>query len=250
MKTAFMAALSRVWPRLYLGQWLGNGLLMFLAAAWLQIPDSHAWQFAFSLVSALLLAAGFFWLYTTTFRYLQVDADRGRWWQAWFWLASFVGIWWLMLQLIAVGRTHEALYAGYWNSQSPRWLRYHLGYSGLVAWQERIYDCVQWLCGGLLLPLAMVAGAGNWRGGWLVRVARVYRHWFYWVVLLACALGGDWITWALADWTPVLGLAGQTMSLIVRLAIAYSIDVWLWCLVLALTSHYLDQAAPAPKASG
>ncbi len=34
--------------RLFLGQWVGNFLLMLLAAGWLQVPDSHAWQFLFS----------------------------------------------------------------------------------------------------------------------------------------------------------------------------------------------------------
>jgi hypothetical protein len=138
------------------------------------------------------------------------------------------------LQPIAAGRAHEALFAGYWNSQSPRWLRYHLGYSSLVAWQEHIYDCVQLIWAGLLLPLALETCACGLGEGWFRRGARVYRHWLYWLCLLVCGLGGSAVTWALADWTPVAGLVGQTVSVTARLGAAYTLDVLLWCFLLAL----------------
>ncbi len=138
---AFSHIFSRNKARLFLSQWVGNFLLMLLAAGWLQIPDSHTWQFAFSMLSGVLLVVGFLWLYVATFRYLRRCALRPPWWLSCLLLAGFIVIWWLLLQPIAAGRAHEALFAGYWNSQSPPWLRYHLGYSSLVAWQERIYDC-------------------------------------------------------------------------------------------------------------
>ena len=55
---------------------MGNFLLMLLAAGWLQIPDSHTWQFAFSILSGVLLVVGFLWLYTATFRHLLTCAPR------------------------------------------------------------------------------------------------------------------------------------------------------------------------------
>jgi hypothetical protein len=237
-----MRIFSRLTPRLYLGQWIGNCVLMLLAAVWLQIPDSHTWQFVFSILSAVLLVVGFLWLYTATFRYLRPCTPRALWWQAWLTLIICIGLWWLMLQLIAEGRAHESLYAGYANSQSPTYLRRHLGYSALVAWQERIYDCVQWLWGGVLVPAAIVLCACGLRKDLFRRIAAVYARWFYWIVVLAAAFGAEWLTWALADWTPGLGLAGQTVSIVLRLGLAYSVDILLWCLVLALIAHYLDRA--------
>src|ERR1700691_2215982 len=180
MMQAFQGAVARFTGRLIVAQLLGNFLLMLLAAGWLQIPDSHTWQFAFSMLSGVLLVIAFLWLYTATFRRLLPCAARPPHWLSWLLLAVFVALWWLLLQPIAAGRAHESLFAGYWNSQSPTWLRYHLGYSKIVAWQERIYDCMQLLLAGLLLPIAVETSACGLFPGWLRRASRVYRRWPYW----------------------------------------------------------------------
>lgn len=238
MMQAIRAAFSKINGRLFFSQWVGNFLLMLLAAAWLQIPDSHTWQFLFSILSGVALLIGFLWLYTATFRYLRACVTRPPWWWSCLLLAVFVGVYWLLLQPIAAARAHEALFAGYWNSQSPAWLRYHLGYSSLIAWQERIYDCMQWLLAGLLLPLAIetsACGIASFR-----RAATVYRHWLYWLSVVVCGLGGSAITWALADWTPTADLVGQTFSIVARLGVAYTLDMLLWCFLLALAAEYLS----------
>ena len=72
---ALRGALGKMSGRLLLSQWVGNFLLMLLAAAWLQIPDSHTWQFAFSMLSGVLLVVGFLWLYTATFHHLRPCAE-------------------------------------------------------------------------------------------------------------------------------------------------------------------------------
>jgi hypothetical protein len=222
--------------RLFWLQWVGNFLLMLLAAGWLQIPDSHSWQFVFSILSGVLLVVGFLWLYIATFRHLLPYAPRPPWWLSCLLLAVFIALWWLLLQPIAVLRAHEALYAGYWNSQSPPWLRRHLGYSSLVAWQERIYDCIQCIAAGFLLPLAMETSACGVNQ--IKRAKRAYRHWFYWLSVLVCGLGAPALTWAIAEWTPEAGLVEQTISVILRLGLAYTVDILLWCFLLALIAHY------------
>jgi hypothetical protein len=244
MIQAFQGAVARFTVRLILAQLVGNFLLMLLAAAWLQIPDSHTWQFVFSMLSGVLLVIALLWLYTATFRHLLPCAARPPYWLSWILLAVFIALWWLLLQPIAVGRAHESLYAGYWNSQSSPWLRAHLGYSSLVACQERLYDCAQWLGAGLLLPVAMETSACGLRAGWFGRTARAYRRWLYWLCVLVSGLGGSAVTWALAGWTPSAGLAGQTLSIIARLGTAYVLDIMLWCFILGLVAHYLDVLAP------
>ena len=93
---AFRGAFSRIFSRnkarLLLSQWVGNFLLMLLAAGWLQIPDSHTWQFAFSMLSGVLLVVGFLWLYTATFRYLRPCPLRPPWWLSCLLLAGFIVI--------------------------------------------------------------------------------------------------------------------------------------------------------------
>ena len=234
------SAFSRLKGRIFLAQWVGNLLLMLLAAGWLQIADSHAWQFAFSMLSAALLVVAFLWLYLATFRHLRPSAAPPPRWLACLLLGLFVALWWLLLQPVAAGRAHESLVAGYLNSQSPTWVRYHLGYSKLVAWQERIYDCIHWLLAGLLLPIAIETCAFGLGPGCLRRAVGVYRHWLYWLAVLVCGLGGSAITWALAEWTPAAGLAGQTLSVVLRLGVAYTVDILLWCFVLTLTAYYLE----------
>jgi hypothetical protein len=249
MMRAFRGGLSRLTGRLFFGQWAGNVVLMVLAAGWLQIPDSHTWQFAFSMLSGLLLVVGFLWLYTATFRHLRPYGARPAWWLSWVLLAILIGLYWLLLRPIAAGRMHEGLFAGYWNSQSPPWLRAHFGYSQMVAWQEHIYDCGEWVAAGLLLPLAVETSACGFAQGWLGRCVRVYDHWFYWVCVLVCGFGASALTWALAVWTLDAGLIGQTASMVARLGIAYSFDMLLWCFILALNAYYLNlSAAPISAA--
>jgi hypothetical protein len=248
MMQAFRGALSKMSGRLLLSQWVGNFVLMLLAAAWLQIPDSHTWQFAFSMLSGVLLVVVFLFLYTATFHHLRPCAEPAPRWLSWLLLAGFIALWWLLLQAIAVGRAHEALYAGYWNSQSPPWLRHILGYSSLVAWQERLYDCLLCVWAGLLLPMVIVLCASGIHKGGLRHGAAPYKHWFYWLSVLVCGLGGPAITWALAGWTPDAGLVGQTFSVIARLGIAYTVDILLWCFLLALAAYYLEAwQTPASK---
>jgi len=234
------SAFSRLKGRIFLGQWVGNLLLLLLAAGWLQLPDVHTWQFAFSMLSGALLVVAFLWLYVATFRHLRRSTAPPPRWLGGLLLGIFVAVWLLLLQSIAAGRAHESLVAGYLNAQSPSWVGYHLGYSKLVAWQERIYDCIHWLLAGLLLPIAIETCAFGFGPGWLRRAARAYRHWLYWLAVLVCGLGGSAITWALAEWTPAAVLAGQTLSVVLRLGVAYTVDILLWCFVLGLTVHYLE----------
>jgi type IV secretory pathway TrbL component len=74
MMQTIRQAFSKLKGRLFWLQWVGNFLLMLLAAGWLQIPDSHSWQFVFSILSGVLLVVGFLWLYIATF----YPVRRGR----------------------------------------------------------------------------------------------------------------------------------------------------------------------------
>jgi len=235
MMLALWGAFARLTGRLFLGQWAGNFLLMLLAAGWLQIANSHTWQSSFSILSGLVLVAIFLCLYVVTFRHLLPCAGRPPWWRSCVFLLLWVALWWLGLQPIGVARAHESLFAGYWNSQSSLWLRHHFGYSSLVAWQERIYDGIEWLWAAFLLPVAIETCAC----GRFSRASRAYRDWFYWICVLICGLAASTQTWALADWTPDAGLLGETISSVARLGTAYTIDILLWCFLLALVAHYL-----------
>jgi hypothetical protein len=236
---AIRSGLRKLTGKLFLRLWLGNFLLLLLAVGWLQIPDSHAWQFALSVLSGVVLVLAFLWLYVGAFRQMRA-CGRPPWWQSLLALACVVGVWCVLLVPIGAGRAHEAIFAGYWNSQSPAWLRPHLGYSGLVTCQERIYDSIQYLLAGFLLPIAVeVCSCGFSQVSWQ-HATRAYRRWLYWFCVLLFAFTGSALTRALVDWAPIAGLSLQIFSISLRLAIAYTFNIFLCCVLLALTSYYLD----------
>ncbi len=147
-------------------------------------------------------------------------------------LAAVLLVWMGLSHPIAAGRDHEELYAGYWNSKLSPGLRYRFTYMRLVELQDRFYDLVELVIAALLLPLAielMTSGVKSWR-----RVVYVYRRWRYWVVAAVAGVGAVEITQLLLSWTPGHSVRGQVLSVLGRLGVAYTVDVVLWCLVMAV----------------
>ena len=218
-------------------QWIGNAVVLLLAILWLQIPDSHTWQFLFSMVSAVGIACLFVWLTTVTFRRLRLSVPAVPMWLSAVFLVAVLLVWMGLSHPIAVGRDHEELFAGYWNSKLSPGLRYHFTYMRLVELQDHFYDLVELVIAALLLPLAielMTSGVKSLR-----RVVYVYRRWRYWVVAAVAGSGAIWITRLLLNWTPGHSVRGEVLSLVARVGVAYSVDVVLWCLVVAVAARYL-----------
>lgn len=218
-------------------QWIGNAVVMLLAILWLQIPDSHTWQFVFSMVVAVGIAWLFVWLYTVTFRRLRLSVPVVPMWLSAVFLAAVLLVWMGLSHPIAVGRDHEELFAGYWNSKLSTGLRYRFTYMRLVELQDHFYDVLQLVIAALLLPLAielMTSGVRGWR-----RVVYVYRRWRYWVVAAVAGVGAMEITRLLIGWTLGHSVRGQVLSVLGRVGVAYTVDVVLWCLVIAVAARYL-----------
>jgi hypothetical protein len=238
---ALAGALHKVKPRLVALQWIGNLIAILLGFAWLQIPDSHSWQFALSMISGLFIVLAFLWLHAATFRRMcAVTAPVPLPVQVLV-LAIFVTLWMALSRPITAGRDVEALLAGYANSKLSPHLRSFFSFARLVQWQDHLYDVAQFVFAGFLLPPAMEIVASRVRSVSFKRAVRVYRHWTYWVVVLICGFGATQLTASLFGWTPGKGILGESFSVVARLGFAYSFDVLLWCLVLGLTAFYLDE---------
>lgn len=231
------AALKKM-PKVVALQWAGNLVLALLAALWLQIPDSHLWQFMLSIISGLLIGLAVLWLYaetvsnlrkTNTPTFLRMSL-----------LILFALLWVLFLHFVGLLREKEGLFAGFWNSKLPADLRVFFNYPRLVAWQEHLYDLAQWIFAGILLPVALEMSAIGLSLTSLKRSARVYRHWLYWIVVIVAGLAGSALATKLAGWTPGKGVVLETVSLLARLGVVYTVDIFLWCFILALTSVYLE----------
>src|SRR5215475_271341 len=231
--TSLKLACKRLSAGIVLLQWCGNLVLMLLAFAWLQIPDSHAWQFVFSVLTAVILVIAFLGLHTHTFRRLRGLPSAAPWWLRILILFAVVVLGYFLLQLIGIGRAHEGLYAGYWNSRFSAGQRSFFTFQRLVEWQDHFYDLLQWLLAALLLPIAFVGAARGLRGG-VSAIGRIYRHVLYWLVVVVCGFAGSCITGLLAGWTPGRGTATEIISVLLRIGLAYTVDILLWCFVLAL----------------
>jgi hypothetical protein len=209
---------------------------------WLQIPDSHVWEFAFSILSAGLLLVLFFALCTWLFRQVLKPAEKGRWWLQWALLAVVIVVWWLLQIPIDKLVEHGALYAGYWTSRLPHGTRSLRTYEHLLLFQDSLYFSLRLIMTGLLLPVAVAAGAGLLPLS-VKRIFHVWTRWWYWVTALLCGWLAFAISSKLMDWTPGHKLAGEILSLLIRLGFAFTLDVLLACFVLAVIAVGLQSRA-------
>lgn len=239
-----MLAFKKLSLRVIFLQWFGNLGAAVLAFLWLQIPDSHAWQFVFSMLSGAVMVFVILWLYAYTFRTLLGPDAVATLWQRLFVLLFVIVLGYALLQGIDILRSHETLWAGYWNSKMSPGMRTFFTFQRLVQWQQIANDVLQWLLAALLLPIAVVGAGKGLGGGALRRVRNVYCHYSYWLITALAAFAGSYLTSALVAWTPGHGFAGEVFSVVARFGLAYTLDILLWCLVLALTAVFALRGAP------
>jgi hypothetical protein len=244
--SAWREALRVMRMQLVLSVWVGTLVLIALSVLWLQIPDSHIWEFVFSILFACGLLALFFWCCSWIFKQMLKPAKGGRWWLQWILLAAVIVVWWLLQMPVDRLIEHRELYAGYWTSRLPHGLRWLRTYEHLVLLQNWVYFSLRLVLTGLLLPVAVVAGASPLREP-AERIFDVWSRWWYWAAALACG----WIAFAvngkLMNWTPGRGLASEMLSLLVRLGFVFSLDVLLACFLLAVVAVGLRQRLVAPN---
>lgn len=227
-------------------QWGGNLLVLVLAAAWLQIPDSHTWQFAFSMLSAGLLFAGFAWLQAVSFSRVHPPSGHAALWLRILGFALVAVLWLLLAQWLSSGSDAIPNYAYFWNSKLPSDMRVAFSPSRMVAALGLFLDALIWTVTALLLPVALAVSAqGLARLSWR-DVVRPYRRILYWVSVFVFCILATQLTSALVAWRPGKGVSGEVLSVLLRLAIAYTTNILLWCLVLAFTGAWMEPPVPAP----
>lgn len=235
-----LCALRRITPRLLLLQAAGNAVLLLLAVACLQIPDSHAWQLFCSLLSGAVLTMGFLTLHSVTLRRLHAAAKGAPLWVGMLVLAGWVLLYWLLAQAAGHISDHAYLRAGYWNSQlGPHW-RTVFTYDRLIAWQNDLSSVLVWtVLPALLLPLlveTVTRGLAGWRNG-----LRVLLRWQHWLIVIAASWLGCWLTSTLLSWHPAHSVRGELFSLALRLLLIYAIDLLLVLLMLATDAELLTR---------
>ena len=97
------------------------------------------------------------------------------------------------------------------------------------------------------MPWVIELGGLGLYTGLRKNVFRVYRRGPYWLVTLLVTFVAFKINELLVNWVPGKGVLGEIISVLVRLGLAYTISILLWCFVLAFVCSCLaEDRAPAP----
>jgi hypothetical protein len=223
-------------------QWAGCLLAILLAFAWLQIPDSHVWQFVFSVISGLLLAIAFCSLQVMIFSRLRTEEKRGPFWLRIVSFAVIAGLWIFLARWIGSWSNSFGLYAGYWNSKLSPALRVVLTPGRIEYALNFLSGVAIWALLGFLLPIAIEAcTAGPAQVRWN-SLSRPYRKVMYWLAVVIFGFAACLLTQALVSWIPPAGVRGQIVSVLARLGVAYTVDIVLWCLLIAITAAWMTEA--------
>jgi hypothetical protein len=231
-------------------QWAGNLFAMLLAAAWLQIPDSHAWQFAFSIISAAILVIGFCWLQVATFSRLRPDSPGATVWLRILGFALVAALWILLDQWISSGADSIPNYAYLWNSKLSPGMRLAFSPARIIAGLGILLNVLIWVITALLLPIAITLSTQGLRRPSWHDARRPYARILYWIAVFVFCILTTQFTSVLVSWKPGKSISGEVVSVVVRLAIAYATDILLWCLLLAFTAAWMEsppELAPAPE---
>ena len=245
-----MTLLSRALPKLrfsiLLLQWGGNLLAMLFAAAWLQIPDSHAWQFVFSMISAAILVIGFCWLQVATFLRLRPVTQPATLWLRILGFALAVALWILLVQWIGSGSDSIPNYAYLWNSKLSPGMRITFSPARLITGLNIVLDAIIWAITALLLPIAIILSTQGLRRPSWRDARRPYGRILYWIAVFGFCILTTQLTSALVSWRPGKNVSGEVISVVARLAIAWTTDVLLWCLMLAFTAAWMNPMPDPP----
>ncbi|MFP5229352.1 MAG: hypothetical protein ACLGXA_17205 [Acidobacteriota bacterium] len=217
-----------------------NLVLLLLAALWLQIPDSHAWQFALSMLSGAALVLGFCWIQTATFARLRPAAAPSGLWLRILGFALVALLWFLLIQWISSATDSIPQYAYLWNSKLSPGMRITFAPARIIAAFNLALDILLWAITGLLLPIAIVLSTDGLRRPRWRDATHPYRRILYWIVVVAFCLIVTHLTAALVSWTPGRGVSGEVISVVLRLALAWTTDILLWCLLLACTTAWME----------
>jgi hypothetical protein len=217
-------------------------VLALLVIGWLHVPDANAFEVALSVLLALLIAAvacageAFLALRLVrkpcAARRLILGAVA----------AFFAAILWYLLSLaIEHLQLNDALRAGYLNSRFPASMRRTFSYPHLLLWMGWLWKTLQWIAAGLLAACAFACTTCEAPAKGIFAILRSAR---YWALIVLCVFVTV-ITSTLLNWTPGHGLAVESISLILRLAIVIALNAAVVALLLQSMAQAILRIQPA-----
>jgi len=215
----------------------GSVALAVLAGLWLQIPDSHVWEFCLSIVLGLGILAGLIWLKTEVVRRMRLGVGATP--QMMAVMAVWMVVGWLLLQLVEALSVHVVERAGYWNSRLSAHQRTIFTEARLESWQNDAISTLLWfVLPGLLLPVIVETVSG----GGLKTVGRVYLRWQMWLTVGVATVVGCWVAEKLLAWHPAESVRGELLSAVGRLGLLYVVLLGIGLVTVAVVAELLARA--------
>lgn len=215
----------------------GSVVLAVLAGLWLQIPDSHGWEFCLSVVLGLGIVVGVVWLKSTVVRRIRLGVGATP--QSMAVMAVWLMVGWALVQMIERMSVHVVERAGYWNSRLSAHQRTIFTETRMEHWQNDAIATLLWfVVPGLLLPVVVETVAG----GGLKAVGMVYRRWQMWLTVAVATTAGCWAAEKLSAWHPAESVRGEIVSAVLRFGLLYVVLLAIGLVTLAIVAELLARA--------
>lgn len=229
--------LKRLGWRVVLLAFAGSVTLAAAALLWLQIPDSHVWEFGVSVVVGLALVVGAVWLKASIVR--RIRLGTGATGQAMAVMAVWIIVGWGLVQAVERLSVHVVERAGYWNSRLSAHQRTIFTETRLEDWQNDAISTLLWfVIPGLLLPVIVETVSG----GGLATVGRVYRRWQMWLAVGLASTVGCWTAEKLTAWHPAESVRGEVVSAVARLGVLYVLLLAIGLVTVTVVAELLARA--------
>ncbi len=261
-ETAEVLAGSLQNRRLWLIQFLANPILFLLFVAWLHIPEAKVWQLILNVVLAAGIAAAALVLHAGTLVYFYdrfrsngatLKVAFGQALRHLAAVAAWVCAFYLLWDLVDTLSDHLDTIPTYVRSMLPALLRRNISLGVVAGVFDAFVFALRWiLTPGLLLPLAVSVAHRGFRGfgraGWSAWKKAIWSL-QYWGIVTGAAIVGVLLSGLITDWTPRSqnpSFTGETISLILRLLIAYLLALFSWMLACSVIGRGCGVSERAP----
>ena len=219
---------------------VGIPVLALLGFFWLEIPDSHVWQLAFSLLTGAVIVGAFLWITSSAIRALRNALLPCSHWLGALLLAFWMIVKWTLVHIVSRIDDHSMERAGFWNSKLSAGMRTTFTFDRMIAWQHDLVLLLLWIIIPVLLtPFFIETVSRGLRSSVWSSAAGVLKRWQHWLTVILCDVAIYWLTDKLTGWKPSHSVRGELISLAFRLTLCYLIDFALIVIILAVDSKLL-----------
>lgn len=237
--------------KLWLLNLFGNAAILASWYWWLQIPDAHGWQVAWTAAQALLTIAFVLWLRAGSATWFRVSEFRNqaaigpafrRGWRHAIplavWFVFFVVIAWIIIR------------GGNYTPQFSVWIRQKVNVGpsprNVMHGSDWLLFLLLWVVlPAIWIPLATTIAAVGFVGRHMRDSLRVLRQPLYWLLFCLSMALAAWVPYKLVTWTPELStMRQQAWSAGLRFFAAYIVMITAGLGLMWAAGERTDRADP------